>query len=237
MAGKAKIFSLNVNGLRDNVKRKRLKTLLHSISPEVVLLQETHIKQSNNTILKDRAFPLQWHSNRTSKARGTAILMHRSVQFQEEAVLRDREGRFIAVKGILHGEKVTIASFYAPNSAQISFLDGLFKKLTEFGDGLLILGGDCNYISDLKYDRSYAPGAAALLRDSSFTTLHKLGDIWTTGFMEASPPSCQRLYFLFGETQSLHKDRCDTSLTGPRRGGVGSRNRCADTLRPLLDHM
>lgn len=172
MSGEIKAFSLNVNGLRDNIKRKRLKTLLHKLRPEVVLLQETHLKQTSNVVLQDKVYLFQWHSYGTSKSRGTAILLHRSVQFQEDAVLKDTEGRYIAIRGTLNGEKVTIASIYAPNVAQVSFLNDVFQKLTEFGEGALIFGSDYNYISDLKYDRSYAPSDATIFQNSSFTALH-----------------------------------------------------------------
>lgn len=123
MGGKPKIFCLNVNGLNDNIKCKRLKMLLHTLKPEIALLQETHLKQNNNLILRDRSFLYQWHPSGSSKARGTAILISRTVQFQEVAVLRDKEGRYVAVRGILHGESVMIVSIYTPNTAQITFLN------------------------------------------------------------------------------------------------------------------
>lgn len=176
MGGKLKIFSLNFNGLHDNIKRKRLKMLLHTVRPEIFLLQETHLKRNNNMILKDRSFPNQWHSSGSSKARGTAILISHTVQFQEVAVLRDKEGRYVAVRGILNGETVTIVSIYTPNAAQITFLNQVFQKIREFGDGTMIVAGDYNYISDLKMDRSYPPSAALIMKNSSFTALHKLID-------------------------------------------------------------
>lgn len=178
MGGDIKIVSLNVNGLRDNIKRKRLITLLRNLKSEVVLLQETHVKQNNNVILRDKAFPYQWHSNGSSKSRGTAILLHRTVQFQEDAVLRDKEGRYVAVRGTLNGEKVTIASIYAPNVSQISFLDNTFHELASFGEGVWLLAGDYNYIPDLKLDRSYDPSDAALFKENSYTAFHKLLDTY-----------------------------------------------------------
>lgn len=92
MDAKVKNFSLNINGLLNNIKRKRLKSLLRNINPEVVLLQETYLKRNSNTILKDKTFPYQWHSNSSSKARGTAILLHRRVQFHKDATLKEKQG-------------------------------------------------------------------------------------------------------------------------------------------------
>lgn len=69
---------------------------------------------------------------------------------------------------------MTIASFYAPNTSQIAFLDRAFQSLTEFSEGALILAWDCNYISDIKYDRSHIPTAVTILKERSFTALQKL---------------------------------------------------------------
>lgn len=90
----------------------------------------------------------------------------------------------MAVKGTLNGEKVTIASIYAPNVSQTIFLESVFQRLSVFQEGILILAGDCNYIVDLKLDRTYDPSAAAIVKNNSFTALHclmaayDLVDIW-----------------------------------------------------------
>lgn len=142
MEGEVIFSPLNVNGLHDNIKRKCLKMLLRNTKPDIALLQETHINQNSNTILRDRTFPYQWHSNGSSKDRGTAILINCLVNFQEIAILRDSEGRYIAVRGLLNGEAVTIASVYAPNTDQVTFVEQALQKITEFGDGTMVIAGD-----------------------------------------------------------------------------------------------
>lgn len=129
--------------------------LLRNLKPDIALLQESHIKQNNNAILHDKTFPYQWHSNGSSKSRSMVILLNQALQFQETGFLKDSQGRYVVVKGILNGESVTIASIYAPNTSQIPFLDSTLQKLTDFGDSTLIITGDYNYIVDLKLDRSH----------------------------------------------------------------------------------
>lgn len=89
MGSKIKVLTLNVIGLQDKIKQKRLRSALRNMRPELVMLQETHIKAAGNTILRDNTYPYQYHSKGSSKARGTAILIHKSVQFKEIAIKKD----------------------------------------------------------------------------------------------------------------------------------------------------
>lgn len=148
--------------------------MLHTLNPEVVMLQETHLKPRGNTVLNDKTFPYQLHATGSSKARGTTILIKGSVQFQELAVQRDKDGRFLAVKGLINGEKVTLASIYAPNTSQLSFLEEVFQKRMDFGEGQIVAAGDFNYIVDLRMDRSYKPNLANVFQSSAFTRLKGL---------------------------------------------------------------
>lgn len=63
-------------------------------------------------------------------------------------------------------------------TCQVLFLDNTFRKLSKFAEGTLILAGDYNYISDLKFDRSYDPSAATIMKESSFMAFHRLLDTY-----------------------------------------------------------
>lgn len=80
------------------------------------------------------------------------ILISKSVSFVEQAVLKDEKGSFLAIKGTINGETITIASVYTTNVSQLKFLDDTFRKMVEFVEGFLVLAGDFNYISDLRND-------------------------------------------------------------------------------------
>lgn len=177
MGSKIKILSLNINGLQDKIKQKRLSAL-HNAKPELVMLQETHLKENGNMVLRDKAFPYQYHSKGSSKTRGTAILIHRSIHFKELVVKREDRGCFLAVKGLLNGELVTLISLYAPNTAQVPFLEDTFQKILEFGDGTVIAAGDLNYICDMKLDRTYKHGHTSILKENTSTKLQELLDLY-----------------------------------------------------------
>lgn len=115
MMADIKDISYNVRGLNDTIKSKRFLSLIHKLKTDILTIQEMHIKNTSNQVLKDNMLSYQLHSHGSSKARGTAILISRSVQFKELATLKDNEGRMVATKGILDGVPMTIVSLYAPN--------------------------------------------------------------------------------------------------------------------------
>lgn len=151
-----KVLTYNVRGINDKIKRKRLISQMHKINPDILLLQETHLKSKTTHILNDKRFSYQIHSQGSSKARGTAILIHRRLRFEELDTWKDTQGRFIVTKGNLNGRLVTIASIYAPNEGQVAFIEDFLSKLMLFSGGSLICAGDFNYIVDLKADRTYS---------------------------------------------------------------------------------
>lgn len=121
-----KVISYNVRGLNNKIKQKRFISQVHRLKPDILLLQESHIKTTSNKLLKDKMFPYQLHSRGSSKVRGVAILINNSLLYTELATLKDAEGRLAITKGILNGVKTTIASLYAPNEGQTAHLEEAF---------------------------------------------------------------------------------------------------------------
>lgn len=179
------------------------------------MLQETHLKTTGNMILGDKTYPHQYHSKGSLKARGTAILIHRSVHFKEIAVKKDDKGRFLAVKGLLNGELVTLVSLYAPNTSQILFIADAFQKMSEFGEGIIIAAGDLNYITDLYLDRSYKHGHASILKENTTTKLHDLLEVYhlTDTWRHLNPGA--KDYTFFSLRHNIHT-RIDFILTSTR---------------------
>ena len=55
-----------------------------------------------------------FHANRDQKKAGVAILISDKIDFKTKSVKRDREGRYITIKGSIQ-EDITIINIYAPN--------------------------------------------------------------------------------------------------------------------------
>lgn len=59
-------------------------------------------------------------------------------------IVMDEQGRYIFLKGTLHGRKLTLANIYCPNAVQVPFMQQIGDRLTMFKEGITILRGDIN---------------------------------------------------------------------------------------------
>lgn len=169
-----KLTTINIRGINNNIKKKRLLSLVKRIGMDVLLLQETFQKKEVIPILNSKNFPYQIHAPGSARARGIDILIKKSLRFYELDSIKDADGRYVITKGLLNNEKVTIASVYAPNTAQIEFLDKVLKKILDFTEGTLLVAGDFNYVANLNLDRTYKRGLANILPATTTTALHRL---------------------------------------------------------------
>lgn len=147
-----KVVTWNINGLNNPVKRKRIAMHINKMKAGIVLLQETHLKAQEAPALKLPRFSQQFLAAGSSKARGVAVLLADSLRFQCSDILRDPQGRFIFLKGLLEGQRCTIGAVYAPNTDQFKFLSEVFLQLATFQEGHLIVGGDLNCIAHTRLD-------------------------------------------------------------------------------------
>lgn len=115
-----KLYTLNCRGLNNTIKRRRLVTILNNERPDIVFLQETLIKLLTYWILSSNKLLHQFHAPGSSKARGVAILISKDLHFSVLGILSDTEDLFFWTAWLM---KYTLASFYAPNINQISFLN------------------------------------------------------------------------------------------------------------------
>lgn len=139
-----KFCSWNCKGLNQPVKRSKVLHHLHHLGAQIIFLQETHLKVSDHFRLRKGWIGQLFHSSFQSKARGTAILIHKSVPFVPSNVTSDPNGRFIIVTGSIYNTKLSLANVYAPNWDDSNFFSTFFSKLPDMSSDLLVLGGDFN---------------------------------------------------------------------------------------------
>lgn len=75
----------------------------------IALLQETHLSDIEHKLVRDWVGKV-YYSSFTSKKRGVAVLIHKSLPFMLEEVISDSVGRFVLVTGTLYGEYVVFGS-------------------------------------------------------------------------------------------------------------------------------
>lgn len=92
--------------------------------------------------------------------------------------MSDLEGRYLFLKGDLAGRRVTLASIYLPNQAQLSCLNGILNKLQIFMEGGIILGGDLNVALDPLLDVSKSTTHLSYQYYQKAIQSMRLVDVW-----------------------------------------------------------
>ena len=95
-----------------------------------------------------------FHSNFSSKVRGTAILIHKKILFSPKKFIADHQGRFVIVSGSLNNVAVVLVNLYAPNWDDEAFIRKVVSLLPDLSSHHLILGGDLNCTMDPLLDKS-----------------------------------------------------------------------------------
>lgn len=143
-----------MKGLNSPIKRNKVLNHLKSLNTRIAFLQETHLTLSDHLKLSRGWVGQLYHSSFSSKARGAAILIHKSVPFSMSQVISDPNGRFIIVTGKMGCNRIVLANVYGPNWDDENFFRNFFFSLPDLHSHQLILGGDFNCCLDPLLDRS-----------------------------------------------------------------------------------
>ncbi len=140
-----KVVTLNVNGLTSPIKRGKMLSKAKREKAQIIFWQETHLTNEEHEKLKKMGFKHTYYSSfRTGRKRGVAILLPNSVHFELISETKDRDGRFIMVKGKLDQKEVTLLNVYAPPCSSKEFYKRIFDLLTFESAGVTICAGDFN---------------------------------------------------------------------------------------------
>lgn len=113
--GELKVLSLNVNGLGNPVKRAKIMTKLKKEKTQINFLQETHLSKAEHEKLKKFGLKNTYYSSHPSgRKRGVAILMSKATNFECQKEIKDKEGTYIIVKGMMGQTMITLVNIYAP---------------------------------------------------------------------------------------------------------------------------
>ena len=95
-----------------------------------------------------------FHSSYDSRSRGTAMLLHKHLQFSLEQFISDSNGRYTIVVGTLLQTPVIMVCEYAPTWDCPNFLTTLFSLIPCLDTHHLIFGGDLNLTISPSLDKS-----------------------------------------------------------------------------------
>lgn len=147
MANRIKVISLNVRGLRNQVKRRSIFSYLKNQKATLYCLQETFSKEDDEKI-----WSAEWggqiiFSHGSEHSRGVCILLSVNSGFSLSTVHADRDGRYIIVKVNIGDEQLFVINIYAPNKGaeQELFIRSLGANLISKTDiTKIIITGDWN---------------------------------------------------------------------------------------------
>ena len=85
-------------------------------------LQEIHFRPKDTYRLKVKGWKKIFHANGNQKKAGVAILVSDKIDFKIKNIIRNKEGRYIMIKGSIQEEDITIVNVYAPNIAAPQYI-------------------------------------------------------------------------------------------------------------------
>ena len=147
------IKSSNVRGLRDDHKRREMFHLFHKSKYNIFLIQETH-----STTDCEIQWRTEWggdiyYSHGTNTARGTCILIEKSLGKQVHDVIVDAEGRYVILDIEIGNIRLTLASIYGPNLDDSDFFVDLAVLTENIENDNRIIGGDWNVVLNIEKDK------------------------------------------------------------------------------------
>lgn len=167
--------------MNNPVKKSKVLAKLKKEKAQVLFLQETHLPQQEHEKLKRFGFRNGLYSSyKTSQKRGVAILIANAVQFECHKEVKDKEGRYVLVKGKLENKVVTLINVYAPPESTKCFFKNLFDIIALETEGILICGGDFNVVMNHNFDTTSFKKNKTHLTKFITTSVQEMGpiDVW-----------------------------------------------------------
>uniref|UniRef100_A0A8C7WYM9 Reverse transcriptase domain-containing protein n=1 Tax=Oryzias sinensis TaxID=183150 RepID=A0A8C7WYM9_9TELE len=180
MGRNIKMVTLNVNGLNNPIKRKKVISMLKKENAQILFLQETKLNDQEHNKFKQMGYRNTFYSsNESNKKRGVAILITNSIQFECSKEIKDKCGRYVMVKGKLQNELITMINIYAPPGSKKTLYKSLFDVIAHEAEGILICGGDLN-VTLKSLDTTSVRNQHKPLAGFINTTLEEMGviDVW-----------------------------------------------------------
>ena len=105
--------------------------------------RETCFRPRNTSTLKVRGWKKILHANGNQKKARVAILISDKIDFKTKTIIRDKEGRYIMIKGSIQ-EDVKIVNICAPNIGAPQYKRQILTAIKGEIDSNTIIVGDFN---------------------------------------------------------------------------------------------
>lgn len=180
---KIKHATLNVRGINNKDKRRRIFQWCKTHKLDIAFLQETYItEQKKNEVTKDwNGLSIHTLSN-SSHSNGISILFRKTLNVEILDNHSSQDGRILLVNTKINNEYFSLVNVYAPctnETAKKSFFNKCIKWVNDyaFDNNYLIVAGDFNCIDDPKDRYSQIVDLASNTFRKMKTSL-SINDIW-----------------------------------------------------------
>ncbi len=176
------ITSLNVRGLNNDEKRRRLFIWLRDNKANIVFLQETFC-QKEYSKMENMGWDIKHTLTDSAHSRGVAIMFDTELNYKIRNIHRKNDGRVILINVSIEDRELTLCNIYAPNKPYLrnEFFKSLKLWIARYADNPddIILGGDFNCTLN-QNDRSNGKGDQDRSRNNLIKLLegHNLIDTW-----------------------------------------------------------
>ena len=136
-----KIGSLNVRGMRNGLKRRKIFTYVRESDCDIMLLQETHSTKDDSKCWSKEWGLKSFFAHGTSRSCGVSILIKKN-QWKISDLIRDVSGRYILCKINIGEDSYCIANIYGPSESDSpEFFVKVFQEIVSMHCDYWILGG------------------------------------------------------------------------------------------------
>ena len=144
---KLDILSLNVRGIRDQIKRRSVFLFLKDFNANIYFLQETYSELKDEIIWKNEWGGEIFFSHGTNHSKGVCILINPITPSQVDYCYSNNSGRIVLITITFGSQKLSLCNVYAPNNQtnQLEFMQELNNCIIDKTElSTLIVGGDWN---------------------------------------------------------------------------------------------
>ena len=146
-----KIISLNVNGIRNKIKRKAVFNYCKDRA-DIICLQETHSCSDTIEQWQTEIGGQLYTSYGTTDSRGMCIFVRKGTQIKIINSNSDNNGRRVSCLFEKDNKRIYITNIYAPNSDSLEFFEDVINDAVQTGEKFLIIS-DFNVTVDPDVDR------------------------------------------------------------------------------------
>jgi len=146
------IFSMNVRGLGNNVKRRDVFQWLKEHRYDISCLQDVHITQSMVNNVRTEWGGTCVFSSYSSCSRGVAVLFSDTIEVTVHNKSIDTGGNYIILDLTVEDRRFSLCTVYGPNIDSPDFYVKIFDELTLMENASMILCGDWNIAMNYECD-------------------------------------------------------------------------------------